>query len=119
MRANADRAALIDENARLRAAVAGGAHGEAAVESRLRAADETRARAQSALASAESAIAQAEADLKAVYASWQADGHSWAAERTHLLDQLGSLASALNARELALQQAHATAALTATAAARQ
>jgi seryl-tRNA synthetase len=90
-RGNADRALLIEENKRLRAAL--DTRGME-VEARLRAADEDRARLAADLAGLSAARNRAEAELRQVYRQWEEDGRRWAVERKRLNDQLDALLAA-------------------------
>lgn len=84
-RANADRAALIEENKRIRTALdSGGLDAEA----KLRAQDEEKARYQAEITTITAARNRAEAELRSVYKAWEEDGRRWAQERKTLYDQL-------------------------------
>lgn len=91
-RANADRAALIEENKRLRASLGAGGLD---TESRLRSMDEAAARLQGEVLQLTSAHARAEGELSAVYRQWEEDGRRWAAEQARLVAEVDSLAAAL------------------------
>jgi len=87
-RANADRAALIEENKRLRSALdSGGLDAEA----KLRAQDEEKARIQAEITTVTAARNRAETELRSVYKAWEEDGRRWATERKSLFEQLESL----------------------------
>jgi chromosome segregation ATPase len=90
-RSNADRAALIEENKRLRASLdIRGIEAEA----RLRSADEDRARLSSEVNALNTSRNRAESELRSVYRQWEEDGRRWAAERKQLTDQLESMLAA-------------------------
>lgn len=90
-RANADRATLIEENKRLRAALDGrGVEAEA----RLRSADEERATLAAEKHAITAARDKVEHELANVYAQWEADGRRWASERRRMTEQLDALLAA-------------------------
>lgn len=84
-RANADRAALIEENKRLRQALG---YGEADVEAKLRAQDEAVAALQGELLVMRSGLDRTEQELKTVYRQWEEDGRRWTQDRQRLLEEL-------------------------------
>jgi len=90
-RANSDRAALIEENKRLRAALDGRG---VETESRLRAADEDRSRLASDVHLLTVGRNRAEAEVRDVYRQWEEDGRRWAGERKALVDQLEAFTAA-------------------------
>jgi hypothetical protein len=90
-RANADRAALAEENRRLREAQNPQA---AALEMRFRRADEARTALEAQVASLSAARRRAEEELRSAYRQWDEDGQAWSAERRRLQEQIEALAIA-------------------------
>jgi hypothetical protein len=92
-RANEDRASLVAENGRLRAALAASA-GATDLEARLRSHDTERAALAAEVTTLHAAVARGEAELRRTYGGWEADGRAWAEERQGLSRQLDALAAA-------------------------
>lgn len=87
-RGNAAKAALIEENKRLRSALdSRGLDTEA----KLRSIDEERATNRAEITQLGSAKTRAEHELRGVYKAWEEDGRRWATERKHLLTQIDTL----------------------------